>query len=120
MEGTWKGMTMGSLGGGRVPQNRKLSQQQEKRVAKLVGGSLQPGSGSGWKRQNDVRSDGVLWEMKRTSKKSITIKASDLEHLRKNALLEDRVPVMHIELGDRRWVVIPEDDYLEMIERWSM
>ena len=93
---------------------RKKSQQQEKRVAKKVGGTTNAGSGSGWRRQNDVREDDVLWEMKRTDGKSISISLKDWEKLRMNALTEDRMPAMHLEIGSRRLVVLSEDDYLEM------
>jgi len=93
---------------------RKRSQRQEKRVAKKVGGTVNAGSGSGWRRQNDVREDDVLWEMKRTDKKSISIRLEDWEKLRSNALREDRMPAMHLEIGCRRLVVLSEDDYLEM------
>jgi hypothetical protein len=88
------------------------SRRQEKRIATKVGGTLNAGSGNG-NRKNDVRQRGeVLWEMKRTDSRSITIKATDLRDLRKQASLEGRLPVMHIELGGRRYVVIEEDDFL--------
>jgi hypothetical protein len=88
------------------------SRRQEKRIATKVGGTLNAGSGNG-NRKNDVRQRGeVLWEMKRTDSRSITIKATDLRDLRKQASLEGRLPVMQIELGGRRYVVIEEDDFL--------
>ena len=90
----------------------RKSRAQERRIATKVGGTLNAGSGNG-NRKNDVRQGGqVLWEMKRTDTRSITIKATDLRDLRKNASLEGRLPVMHIELGGRRYVVIEEDDFL--------
>lgn len=93
------------------PEALRLSQQQEKRIAKRTGGKVNPGSGSQWRHKNDVREKEVLWEMKRTNLKSITIKATDLEELRRNALLAGQTPVMHIELGKRRYVIMEEDDY---------
>lgn len=92
----------------------RLSQQQEKRIAKKVGGTLNAGSGN-QRKKNDVRQKkDVLWEMKRTNARTITIKATDLEDLRRNATLEGRRPVMHIELGKRRYVLMEEDEYFEM------
>lgn len=96
----------------------KKSQNQEKRIAKVTGGSRNAGSGNGWQRKHDVRSgghDGILWEMKRTDKKQITIKASDLESVRKIAWSEGRTPVLHIELSGRRYVLIEEPDFMEML-----
>ena len=95
----------------------KKSQDQEKRIAKATGGSRNAGSGNGWKRKHDVRSgghEGLLWEMKRTDKKQITIKASDLESVRKVAWSEGRTPVLHIELAGRSYVLIEEADFMEI------
>jgi hypothetical protein len=95
----------------------KRSQLQEKRIAKSTGGSRNSGSGNGWQRKHDVRSgghEGFLWEMKRTDKKQITIKASDLDSVRKIAWQEGRTPVFHIELAGRRYVLLEEPDFMEM------
>jgi hypothetical protein len=54
--------------------------------------------------------------MKRTDKKQITIKATDLESVRKIAWTEGRTPVFHIELAGRRYVLLEEPDFLEMID----
>ena len=93
----------------------RKSRAQEKRIARKVGGTLNAGSGNK-DRKNDVREQGTLWEMKRTDAKSITIKATDLRDLRKHASLEDRLPIMHIELGGRKYVIMEEDDYFDMKE----
>lgn len=96
----------------------KKSQSQEKRVAKATGGTRNAGSGNGWQRKHDVRSgghEGFLWEMKRTDKKQITIKASDLDSVRKIAWSEGRTPLFHIELAGRRYVVLEEPDFMELI-----
>ena len=94
-------------------------EKQERRVVKRRGGQLQPGSGSGWRRPNDVRESKVLWEMKQTAKRTISVNGDDWEKLRSNALLSGRMPAMHLELGTgskvRRLVVISEDDFDEMM-----
>lgn len=58
--------------------------------------------------------------MKRTDGKSIPVKLSDLEAVRKRALLDGIEEVMHLEFGQRftkrRYVVIPEDDYFQLVE----
>ncbi len=95
------------------PKALQLSQEQEKRIAKRVGGTRNAGSGNQWNRKGDVREEKKLWEMKRTNSKSITIKYADLEEVRKQAALIGRLPVMHIELGKRRYVIIEEDDYFD-------
>ena len=97
-----------------MSEQLKRSQKQESRIAKMTGGSKNAGSGNGWKRKHDVRSDEFLWEMKRTDKKQITIKLSDLESVRSVAWQEGRTPVFHIEIGTRRYVLLEEGDFLEM------
>lgn len=92
----------------------KQWEKQEADVAKRRGGTRNGGSGSGWRRRNDVREALVLWEMKATGKKQITLKDDDLEGVRRNAMLEGRMPAMCIEMGSgRRWVIITEDDFDE-------
>lgn len=84
-------------------ERSRKAQSQEKRFARRVGGRVQPGSGSGWRHANDVRNDTFLFEMKRTDNpKQITIKAADLEKLRSNAIVQGRIPALHIEIGTRR------------------
>jgi hypothetical protein len=92
--------------------------QQERRVAKQRGGKQNPGSGSGWRKPNDVREDKVLWEMKQTGAKSMTLKLSDWDKVRTNAITSGKMPAMHLQFGEgrgaRRLVLISEDDFDEM------
>lgn len=64
--------------------------------------------------KGDVRSATVLYEMKRTNRRTITIKADDLDTLRRHAYQTGREPVLGFELGGRNYVVVPEDDWLEL------
>jgi hypothetical protein len=94
---------------------RVKSDRQEAKLAQRVDGKVSKGSGSGWRQRQDVRSTGVLWEMKRTDNvKSISIKVADYLQLRHHALQEGRTPLMHIEIGDQRFVVASEDDFMEL------
>ena len=94
----------------------KTSKKQEKRTADTYKGSRNAGSGSGWMRKNDVRSVEFLFENKfTTNKKSITLKESDLRELTERAIIEDRTPVLQFDLANRRYVVLVEDDFVEMI-----
>ena len=94
----------------------KKSRKQEKRSANNYRGSRNAGSGNGWMRKNDVRSTEFLIENKLTTAiKSITLKEVDLRELRERAILEDRVPVLQFDLSGRSYVVIVEDDFLELI-----
>lgn len=96
-------------------QIMKTSRKQEKRTADTYKGSRNAGSGSFWLRKNDVRSAEFLFENKfTTNKKSITLKEVDLRELNERAITEDRVPVLQFDLAGRRYVVLVEDDFIEM------
>lgn len=93
-------------------RQRKASQRQERDTAKRYGGRTQPGSGSGWVHRNDVDTDDLLIENKRTdNERSITIKADDLRQLRINAARRGKVGVMVFYLGGHQYVVLHQDDF---------
>lgn len=93
----------------------KKSQKQEKRTADTYRGSRNARSGAGWLRKNDVRSENLLIENKLTTNvKQITLKSKDLIELQQRAILEDRVPVLQFDCNNRRYVVLVEDDFLEL------
>lgn len=95
----------------------KKSLKQEKKAAAAYRGSRQPGSGAGWVRKNDVRSDQLLLECKLTENlKSYTLKFSDLRELEVRAIQEDRMPVLQFDLGGRQYVVLTQDDFLGLIQ----
>lgn len=97
-------------------QIMKTSRKQEQRTADTYKGSRNAGSGSFWLRKNDVRSAEFLFENKfTTNKKSITLKEIDLRELNERAIIEDRVPVLQFDLAGRRYVVLVEDDFIEMV-----
>lgn len=101
--------------GDRKSINRQ-SKKQELRTADKYKGSRNAGSGSGWMRKNDVRSESLLIENKLTTgTKSYTIKSLDLKELEKRAILEDRIPILQFDLNNKSYVVIREDDFLEML-----
>jgi hypothetical protein len=94
----------------------KASRKQEDRTAGKYRGSRNAGSGSGWLRKNDVRSENFLIENKLTTgNKSWTIKSADLKELEKQALMEDRVPVLQFDLNGKSYVILTEDDFLEFV-----
>ena len=47
--------------------------------------------------------------------KTITIKELDLRELRLRAIAEERVPILQFDLANRNYVILTEDDFLEMI-----
>ena len=91
---------------------------EERRLARRRGGVRTPGSGSGWRKRNDVREGSrILWEQKTTGNRQYTIKEDDWEELRKHALMDGFIPALHITLGTkkRRLILIEEGDFPEDI-----
>jgi hypothetical protein len=94
----------------------KRSQAQEKRTAEQYRGSRQARSGAGWAAKNDVRSETVLIENKRTdNKSSITIKNADLIALRNRAAKEMRIPILQFDLGGHSYSILTDDDARELL-----
>jgi hypothetical protein len=94
--------------------NRR-SKKQEERTAERYNGSRNVMSGAGWVRKNDVRTIDLLVENKFTDKKSYSIVSQEMVKLSRTAILEDRIPVLQVDLGGRSYVVLLENDFLEMI-----
>lgn len=95
----------------------KRSQAQEQRTAAVIGGKQQPRSGAGWSKKNDVRSDTLLVENKRTdNRRSITLKADDLEGVSRNAAQRGLTPVLQFDLNGRHYYVLDEVGMQEAME----
>lgn len=98
-----------------MSEQLRRSQAQETRFAKSTGARLSPRSGARWDRKNDSRNDRFLFENKRTdNKRSITLKADDLEKLRKHAIVESRTGALQFDLNGRSYVVLTEVDFLTL------
>ena len=109
-------MIIGGSDNDRKTINKK-SKKQEERTAARYKGSRNAGSGSGWLRKNDVRSETFLIENKFTNNlKSYTVKSLDLKELEARAVMEDRVPLLQFDLNNKSYVILTEDDFLEIIE----
>lgn len=88
------------------------SRDQERRLAREIGGSPTPASGAFWSRKGDVRSAAFLVEAKRTDKSSISIKRDVWDKIRREALLDGRIPVLALQIGDRDLAVLDWEDFL--------
>ena len=98
-------------------EGQKQSQKHEKRIAKRIGGSRTAASGAYWQRKGDVRSDDLLIEHKYTGKKQTTIKSDVLKKIMREAILDGRMPVLGIHLDGENYVILLEDDFLEMRDK---
>lgn len=95
-------------------EGQKQSLKHEKRLEKSLGGQRSAASGAFWSRKGDVRTDDLLIEHKWTSKKSFTLNAAVLEKIVTEAILDSRTPVLGISLNNRNYVLLEEEDFLEL------
>jgi hypothetical protein len=98
-------------------EGQKQSQKHEKRLAKLVGGTTNAASGAFWSRKGDVRSAELLIEHKWTGKKSFSLKSDVLEKITTEAILDGRTPMLGVHLNGKNYVLMLEDDVIEMWEK---
>jgi len=98
-------------------KGQKESQKHEKRLAKKIGGKRNAASGALWSRKGDVRSADLLIEHKWTGKKQFTVKSEVLKKTVREAILEGRMPVVGIHLDGEDYVILLEDDFIEMREK---
>lgn len=101
---------------------RRKSVLQERSIAEDIGGRLQPGSGAPEFYKGDVRKAGDLRvEAKTTSKGSYSLKSSELEKIRNEALSggdEDWAMQVefHGQFTKKKYAVIDWDRYLHLRE----
>lgn len=98
-------------------KGQKESKKHEKRLAKKIGGTRNAASGALWSRKGDVRSDDLLIEHKWTGKKQFTIKSDVLKKNVREAILDGRMPVLGIHLDGEDYVILLENDFLEMRDK---
>lgn len=94
------------------------SQRQEKALARKLGGTVNSGSGNGWVRKADVRTENELFELKITDAKSYSLKDAELEKLTNQALVDGRIPIFMVQFKTtgNEWIIMSKDDYLTMRE----
>jgi len=95
-------------------KGQRESKKHEDRLAKKVGGQRSAGSGAFWSRKGDVRSTDLLIEHKWTGKASFTVKATVLEKIVEEAILDSRMPILGFSLNNENYVMLTEDDFLEL------
>ena len=95
-------------------EGQKQSRKHEDRLAKKLGGKRTAASGAFWNRKGDVRTTDWLVEHKWTGKASFSIKASILEKIVNEAILDSRMPVLGISLNGENYCLVLEDDLIEM------
>lgn len=107
--------------------DKRKSMRQERAAAARFGATPTKGSGNGWRQKNDARTETESIEFKATNRKSYSLKLEDLDKAWREAVLDDRRMVFGLEFtspewlsSPKRYVVLTEDDYLEIRDYgWS-
>lgn len=97
-------------------EHLRRSREQERRGAARLNGTVNSGSGNGWKRKNDVRNERFSVEYKTTSKKSYRITKADIQGAWTQAVLDARTLLFGIEIDGLSVILIQEDDFFALLE----
>ena len=93
----------------------KKWKQKEKKDAKSFGTRPMPRSGGLWFAKGDSRNDKFLIESKHTIHKGFTITGKLWEKLEKEGLLNERIPLLSVELGSgAELVILDKNDFIEL------
>lgn len=96
---------------------KKDWQKQELQTAKRYKGKVQPSSGGKWGLPGDVKTEKWLIDDKTTIHNSYSIKNTVWEKICNEAIMEQRLPVLKVTLGDgTSFVCLDEIDFYELIK----
>ena len=102
---------------------KRISKNQESRVAKEISGKVTPASGALWGAKADVRNDIFLVECKTTEKDFYSLTFNIWDKIYHEAIRDSlRIPVMCIDLlnGKQRYAVMCSKDLPDSIERQTL
>ncbi len=96
-------------------QRLRRSVQQERGIAKDVGGRRVAGSGNQPGNKGDVDADRWRIEAKQTVKPSYSLKLAEWRKIETAAIRASKSPVMIVEMAGRKLAVIDYNDWLALI-----
>ena len=94
---------------------KEKSQEQEKQVAKKLGGRTTAASGALHSDKGDVSTDDFLVECKRTDKAQLSLKKEWLQKIKSEAGM--KTPLLHFEIQEEKWVAMPESWFLYLKDK---
>lgn len=94
----------------------KKWQKKEKKDSELFGAKRSPRSGGLWFSKGDSKSAKYLIENKTTSKESFSISVKLWEKIEREALLNQRMPILSLEMGKKNieLVVLSINDFCRL------
>lgn len=99
-----------------MKRSQKFYRKNEADVMESLGFRPTKDSGSGWIEKEDGISDHCICQLKSTDKKSISIKHQDIETLKNNAVISDKIPIFAIQFLEtgETWLMIRPEDILDV------
>jgi len=97
-----------------VDKRIKASREQEKAVAKRLGGKVQPGSGSQWMRKGDVSTPDFLVECKVTEKQSYRLTRAVLDKIEQEAAMENLEYALVVDIAGKSYAVVSTDVFVSL------
>lgn len=95
----------------------KQWEKKEKKDSKDFGGSRQRSSGSTWFAPGDVKTDKFLIDSKFTEKNSYSLNKQTLDKIYEEALFQDRIPMLSLDIAGTEVVVVFKEDFLNLISK---
>lgn len=93
--------------------------QNEKVLAKYLGGKRQPFSGARWTEKGDIETPDFLIEVKTTAKESYALKLSVLKKIELEALHRYKRPALISVISDHPYAVVPLRVFKMLVEGWE-
>jgi hypothetical protein len=96
---------------------KKQWQNKEKKDAVSFNGKGTIRSGGLWFSKGDIKSEFALIECKTTANERYSIQSSIWEKILKEALLEDKVPILSVEFGKKKHeiIVLSKSDFMDLL-----
>jgi len=94
-------------------------QNKEKKDSKRLGGRMTPRSGGLWFAKGDSKDERFLVDSKDSKHERFSITSKMWEKIEKEALLEQRLPVLSIKFGEepKELVVLDINDFLMLMDK---
>lgn len=94
--------------------------KKQKQDAKDFHGKETPRSGGFWSFAGDVKCGGalknLLVEVKQTEKKSYSLTCATWDKIENEALLDDKLPMMSVDIQGRELVILNKHDFISLLE----
>lgn len=86
----------------------------EERLAKLLSGRVNWGSGNTWYNKSDISTDLFRIEAKQTNSKSYSLNKQKWEKIHNEAIDRFQIPLLAVQIQDKELIVISLEDFISL------